>query len=189
MAGCPREHPTLHGGVGPCTVSLAQLHPPVLLHGHGRMMLQPSCHAEDSEFLDPPQLSSPPSWIPESQKPLGICPRALQQPPHLHSCEKEISLTIQIFNIYLKSVEAEPAIASTNARPGREPVPASQGPGMEVPQLGLLGILRGSCLHSCHPLEKKKGTPATVPPHQLTGTMWAPCFQACRFWRTLASAR
>lgn len=105
--------------------SLAQLYPPTLLHGRGRVMLQPPCHAENSEFLDPPNLSSPPSWIPKSQKPLGIRPRALQQPPHLHSCEKEISLTIRIFNIYLKSVEAEPAIASTNARPGCEPVPAS----------------------------------------------------------------
>lgn len=33
---------------------LAQLHPPTLLHGRGRVMLQPSCHAENSEFLDPP---------------------------------------------------------------------------------------------------------------------------------------
>lgn len=72
---------------------------------------------------------------------------------------------IWIFNIYFKSVEAEPAVASCNARPRRESAPAPpRSSHRQCPSSVSLGTWRGSCLRPCHPSGKKKGTPATVPP-------------------------
>lgn len=153
--------------LGPCTFSLH-------LRPRSRGMLQPLPPplAENTQnFLTPPP---PPQLEPqESKTSERLCPGALQRPQSLRSCEKEKSLVIRIFNIYFKSVEAEPAVASRNVEPGREPAPATprSRPG-GCPSSVSPGTRRGGCPRPCHPSGKKKGTPTEVshPPPPTAGS-------------------